>query len=136
MVRRDRRTADGTRKVLDFRWDSDGRLREVSEAGQAPWGATYAADGERITKSDFASGAHIYSFGLHDTAGNTVHTQGTRSGRTAPTASSTKTSSAQRVTSRTGVARDFSINVFRNNRGNGSDRGRCILMQRAVDILD
>ena len=35
--------------------------------------ATYTADGERITKSDPITGAHVNSHGLHDTNRNTVY---------------------------------------------------------------
>lgn len=67
-----------TRNTLDFKWDSDGRLRSVNRrgAGGNLLSATYTADGQRVTKTDAQTGAHTYSFGLHDTDKNTIHTPG------------------------------------------------------------
>jgi RHS repeat-associated protein len=76
MVRRDRKTAGGTRHVLDFLWDADGRLREVREGMNGLLSATYTADGERINRTDSVTGAHVSSFGLHDSNGNTTYTPG------------------------------------------------------------
>jgi len=75
-VARDRRGRDGQRHAFDFRWDADGRLREVRENGATALSAQYAADGERITKTD-AAGSHVNSFRLHDSVGaGTTYTPG------------------------------------------------------------
>ena len=75
-VARDRRGRDGQHHAFDFRWDADGRLREVRENGATALSAQYAADGERVTKTD-AAGGHVNSFRLHDSAGaGTTYTPG------------------------------------------------------------
>ena len=50
--------------------------RDRSAGNRQLLSATYTADGERITKSDPITGAHINSYGLHDTNRNTVYTPG------------------------------------------------------------
>lgn len=68
LVRRDRKDASG-RRVLDFRWDGDGRLRTVQIPSpiSTVFYASYAADGERVEKLDPAGGFR-YHFGLFDEA--------------------------------------------------------------------
>ena len=73
MIWRDRKSAS-SRQMLDFGWDTDGRLRSVKRVGAEVFNATYAADGERVTKQDPQSGSHIFSHGLHDTAGDALYT--------------------------------------------------------------
>ncbi len=56
---------------------NETRLREPRDrsAGNRQFlSGTYTADGERITKNDPITGAHINSYGLHDTNRNTVYT--------------------------------------------------------------
>jgi RHS repeat-associated protein len=61
------------RHVHDFRWDADGRLREVREGASSRFSATYTADGERYQNSD-VGGSHLYSFGLYDDANGGAYT--------------------------------------------------------------
>lgn len=79
LVYRDRRTPAG-RNQLNFLWDGGGRLREVSKTnGALVLAATYAPDRERVTKEDpqnQGANQHVYSYGLHDTAGNVYYTPG------------------------------------------------------------
>jgi RHS repeat-associated protein len=75
-VRRERRGATGAPRAFDFRWDTDGRLREVKEGLTPVVTSSYASDGERVSKTDLATGVHVYSFGLFDSAGATVYTPG------------------------------------------------------------
>lgn len=72
LTRRDRKDASG-RRVHDFRWDGDGRLREVKEGGSQHFWADYTADGERYRNSDIG-GSHLYSFGLYDDANGGAYT--------------------------------------------------------------
>ena len=66
MSRRDRKDASG-RKVLDFKWDGDGRLRSVQGTPGGYLSATYTADGQRVEKVDGTGGVR-YHFGLFDEA--------------------------------------------------------------------
>src|SRR5207249_3804964 len=54
----------GVRQVLDFLWDSDGRLRQINNSGVNATGsiftATYDVDGERITQWEPQTGNHTY----------------------------------------------------------------------------
>jgi RHS repeat-associated protein len=61
---------------VDFAWDSDERLRlALDESTSASLlTATYAADGERITKTDVVTGGHVYSYGLYDSYLQTYYT--------------------------------------------------------------
>ena len=74
------------KREVDLKWDSQGRLREArdrSAGNRQLMSASYTADGERITKSDPITGAHINSYGLHDTGRNTVFTPGQERGNSA-----------------------------------------------------
>jgi RHS repeat-associated protein len=88
MVRRDRKDSAGTRKIVDFAWDSDGRLRQALDETTATslLTASYTADGERVTKTDVTTGGHVYSYGLFDSNASTWYTPGLsqRKGLTGP----------------------------------------------------
>ena len=93
MIRRDRRVPTA-RRVYDFYWDGDDRLRKVTYTGALPdppetwpnpaaterFRATYDAGGIRASAWDFWKGQHNYTwsaFGIvHDTNTNRTFTPG------------------------------------------------------------
>jgi RHS repeat-associated protein len=82
VTQRDRRYLihGGMRRTLDYSWDGDERLRSVKEGGVDRLTASYDGDGLRVSKWDYLTGQHDYSWGpggvLHDTNQNTTHTPG------------------------------------------------------------
>jgi RHS repeat-associated protein len=82
VTQRDRRYLihGGMRRTLDYSWDGDDRLRSVKEGGVDRQTASYGGDGLRVSKWDYHTGQHDYSWGpggvLHDSNQNTTHTPG------------------------------------------------------------
>jgi YD repeat-containing protein len=82
VTQRDRRylISSGLRRTLDYSWDGDDRLRWVKEGGVDRLTASYDGDGLRVSKWDYLTGQHDYSWGpggvLHDSNQNTTHTPG------------------------------------------------------------
>jgi len=65
LAHRDRKAAGQTATHLDFEWDTDGRLCHVRNPTAPIFSATYAADGERVSKLDGETGRRFH-FGLVD----------------------------------------------------------------------
>src|SRR5262249_46805880 len=92
LIYRDRKAASSeggapTEREGDFTGNSAGRLVSAKQrglSGGSDFGASYAPDGERLTKRDSVTGYHVYSFGLEDWNGTiatnasrrTLHTPG------------------------------------------------------------
>ena len=73
MVTRTRKTsATLPERSLNFAWTADGRLASVSEGTWSRFTATYAADGERVSKTDI-TGTTTYNWGLLDENGAEWH---------------------------------------------------------------
>ena len=71
----------GWHRDFSLTWDADDRLRSVKNGTDTWLSASYDGDGTRVSKSDFWTGAHNYSWGpggvVHDSSGSgTVHTPG------------------------------------------------------------
>jgi RHS repeat-associated protein len=80
-TQRDRRyTSNGLRRVYDFSWDGDDRLRAVKESGANRLLADYDGDGIRLHKWDNWTSDHYYSWGpgglLTDSNDSAVYTPG------------------------------------------------------------
>jgi RHS repeat-associated protein len=82
VTQRDRRYVDmsGLRRTLDYSWDGADRLRSVKEGTNTRLTASYDGDGLRVSKWDYLTGQHDYSWGpggvLFDSNQSTTHTPG------------------------------------------------------------
>jgi RHS repeat-associated protein len=79
-LRQGRRYDNGVLRLYDLFWDGDDNLRRTDQAGSYGFVATYNGDGLRVTKSDFWTVPHTYTWGLggvlYDSSNNTTYTPG------------------------------------------------------------
>ena len=78
---REKQYPAGWHRDFSLSWDADDRLRSVKNGTDTWLSASYDADGTRVSKTDFWTGAHNYSWGagglVHDSSGSgTVYTPG------------------------------------------------------------
>jgi RHS repeat-associated protein len=79
-IRRERRYDGGILRQYDLFWDGDDNLRQTNQAGNYGFVAAYNGDGLRVSKSDFWTAPHTYTWGLggvlYDSSNSTTYTPG------------------------------------------------------------
>ena len=77
---RERQFDGGWHRDFSFFWDGDDRLRSVKNGTDTWLSASYDGDGTRVSKTDFWTGAHNYSWGaggiVADSNSSTTYTPG------------------------------------------------------------